>query len=231
VINSLRNTAKADGNIDRRIKAIWGLGKSDAKFYQAREVLIELSKSNNSLEIRKAAIDALGSYPGSKTISALNYILKNENTVSLKTIAVESLYSCFERSVLSSFLIALEDKDKEVGKVAIEKLVDICKTKLNILNWIFRQLDIQNRDVTSKLLETLAKIAMAQPDEKVVQKICLKLREFEWEPNKKVRVLLAITLRNCDTELSNKIFKSLLSDSDLEIKNTAQEYLDELGIE
>ena len=195
----------------------------------ARKELIELARKNTDEEIRRESVNALAAYPSDLTIKVLGNLANTDQAKSVRINAINSLYAMGSVKVLSSIVSALYDKENSVVEKALTTLVELNKKEKRVVNTLLRNL--KQAKSKSKILLTLSRIAIKETDSKIQKKICKELSYSKNESDKYVRLEIALALRGYDLTLSNEIMRDLSNDKDQTIRENAQEYLNEWGIE
>jgi hypothetical protein len=229
VVNYLNDLAKREKDLEKIKTTIWCLGRSQINNLSAQKTLVEFARNSSEEEVRILSATALAAYPSDLTIRTLDGLVKNDIAKLVRISAIESLNSIGSAKALSGIIFALDDKENSVVERAISILVDWSKKEKRIVLTLLRNL----KRVRSKgsILLTLSRIAIVETNHNAQKKICKELSYFKKERNKYIRLEMALALRSYDLALSNEMLQELLNDEDPAIRERAQEYLNEWGIE
>ena len=91
--------------------------------------------------------------------------------------------------------------------------------------------DLKKAGLKSKILLALSRIVTKEASPLQQTEICKELIYHKNERDKHVRLEIALALRNYDLAISNEILRELSNDKDKAIRESAQEILNEWGIE
>ncbi len=229
IVALLVDLAKKENNRNEKLRAIWCLGESKTNNVMARKTLIELARKVIDEEIRGESVNALATYPSDLTIKVLCGLANNDQAKPVRINAINSLYAMGSVKVIPSIVSALDDNENDVVEKAMATLVDLSKKEKRVVSTLLRNL--KQAEFRSKILQTLSRITIGETDPQIQAKICKEIRYYENERDKYVRLEMALALRGYDLTLSNEIMRELSNDKDQTIRESAQEILNEWGIE
>ena len=215
-------------SVENRRRAVWAIGYSGTKNEELRNVLIHLAKNDTQIKVRKTAVDELRHFSSNKTVSALHFVLQNEQEASIRERAVFSLDACKDNYSGKIWLTAISDPDDSVGTAVIEILFNI-HNKRYALDHFFRLSRSSNTLERTRALSLLSRIATDGVDRKA-KEAARELSFHTSESDKPTRLKIAFGLREYDINLSNRIIKELLADEDQKVIDSAQQMCKELGI-
>jgi energy-coupling factor transporter ATP-binding protein EcfA2 len=229
VINLLVDIVRSENDINRKLRAIWCLGKSEANYLTVQNILIELTRKSINEDIRRETVNALAAYSSDLSVKAVSDRVREDKAKSVRIAAIGCLHRLQSAKALSSIVSALDDVEEDVSDEAVKALVDISKKQKRVVTILLRCLKQDNSK--SKQLLALSRISIDESDSRIQAKICKELQFHKNEKDKYIRLEIALALRTYDLSLSNGILRELSNDQDTKFRKYAQERLSEWEIE
>jgi hypothetical protein len=212
--------------LEKRQKSIWLLGRTSYR-EKTNELLCELAHSNETINLRREAVQSLQYFASPYTVKTMHSILTQSNN-ELKIDATITLKSCNKFNSLPVLMIALSDSFPEVGEKAIDALCAIA-SKVSVFKSLVEGANSVNPILSRRSITALARIAEDETM-KYSSDAALALSHHLAIQDKMALLEVAWGIRKVDLQKSNQILFQLMNDSDNSIRELASQRAELLGL-